>query len=428
MQFLWGANTSMSFETKRRFLQLVGYTLHAALNGEQSTVTQLHGLHASCLDLGLPLLCAVIVSALEKLDETMEALERQTCDDMLDAESEEDVAETEASLTAVWGSRSARSTTRRRPSRASVSFEEPRVHDSGGYVAVLVTVVWNYLWNVRPASVFMSLLSLTIGSFCPEIFCIPLVTFALDAVLIPWQVFPWRQRSEQDQSQLMNYDERLYKALSFYALFVYLYSRTPPLMDFMLTSLVYEPQGLQGCTLLLIYIYINAKNYCKHDSLKLHHDHFHIVWTSLTLSLLPCGVCFLLQRYAHKSGGAHYTGSQPPPTHAQCAVQLATWFGAHLVATLIGSMLRQMWGKRLSWRRNTQAKYTEGVGAVEAVRRGGDAASSSASGGRDRTQSFSTLRSFSTSNLISASARLLCKVDPAAINSTFSFPNPQPRT
>ena len=57
---------------RRRFSECVGYTLHAALHGEQSVAGSLTRLHAAALDMDLPLLCDVIVTALESLDYILE--------------------------------------------------------------------------------------------------------------------------------------------------------------------------------------------------------------------------------------------------------------------------------------------------------------------------------------------------------------------
>ena len=359
--------------------------MHAALDGEQSVAGRLQRLHAYALDMELPLLCDVIVAGLEGLDylhekqnllEELRLMEEDEDEEDIveegprdgDAQNEKKAAadvELESCATMLNAKRQMQTQTwanervwkeieakkkkkKKKKNEWSWELGVGGAHEVRGFAGVLgacIALIPRYVWTFRPGTIVMLAFAAKIGM--PEfrgVILSLLFQFTLDAIVIPWHVFPWvqhplRGRGDKNMEHEMNkaayFNERLYKVSTFYVGIVVYMLRFPRIIDRMITAIVFEPRGVEGSAWLLTFIYTRIKcvwvDYVELDSTN--------VLNFASFSLFPGMWVIFCQRFAEKYGDKYYSGDQPFPTSTQCAVQVALWMGAHLGVSLSGNIL-----------------------------------------------------------------------------------------
>jgi hypothetical protein len=130
-----------------------------------------------------------------------------------------------------------------------------------------------------------------------------------------------RQRKQNANFYAMNI--RMYLSLTFYLSTFFLIGMSPPVMDLILTTTVYEPRNVQNYVMSACYMFAHMKM-CYDDYIVLHSK---TILSFLSLSLIPGAYAFFLYRFANKYGEHYYTGDTPVPTAEEFFSKQISWWG-----------------------------------------------------------------------------------------------------
>lgn len=378
-----GTSAEMQSRIKRRFVEHTGHTLHAAARGDQSVALRLHRLHSLASRLDLPLLCELIVAALERLEYDMV---HGTVDDIEAEDTEEAVKEIEQGdvkgtsmddLKADKGGvikrenhspmmppegasaflRTMLMQRMRRKQRGDLRGVDGATRithaDPGANVMrVFASALFHWFTAIRPQFIFQILgffwwspsghYEATLAQIV-----VAFTIFALDAIFIPEELFPtWKSRSQtaQLQNQIVYFNERLYKLTTYYSSIFVMFMSSPLALGIVLRVFVYESTSFDGVLGRMSYAYIFFRgHYEKYVRLESNN-----IWSFLSFSLFHGCYIFGFHRFAYRHGASYYTGDQPLPTMRQSAWHVASWVLMHLISSVLGTLVASM-VKGKSW-------------------------------------------------------------------------------
>ena len=234
-------------------------------------------------------------------------------------------------------------------------------------VVFLTSVLPHYFCNVRPGlliSFFYFNRAKTAHPF--SIFICSLCMLLFDMMVIPFKVFgePLRKRMGDKAYARMRADaeqsvftERMYKSVSFHFFTFLLLLLRQPLMDLMLTAIVYEPQSTSAWLLSLAWMYTCVKTNCV-DYVKADADS---LWILVSFSLFPVGSVFMYYCFAEDYGKYYYTGDKGMPTPGEMLTQLTYWGVSALVGILSGNQLYERYGGGVGGAKDDYVHKTKGV-------------------------------------------------------------------
>jgi hypothetical protein len=192
--------------------------------------------------------------------------------------------------------------------RGAISAAPPTLGDCAKLLVLLFKEVVSfppyYLLHVRPGLLMAILLFTQANVEAYKLGLYLLWHVVLDAKFL----LPQLRQREHDNFYAMNM--QMYLLVTGYLSTFFLFTISPPAMELLLTTTVYEPKNFQNYVMSGSFAFARMKM-CYDDYIALHRG---TILSFLSLSLIPGAYTFFLYRFANKYGEQYYTGDAPVPT------------------------------------------------------------------------------------------------------------------